>query len=147
MIKSMLSFTSLVVISTLGIVIQETAYGQITLPASSSYLTAGTDQDINWNVNGESPKTVILQYSTDGGSTWNCIGSCAVSTGTYHWVIPVGVDSWDCMVRIQKCVGINLKTFASTGLFTIKSLNPNSTIQEVFSHRLVTPSTNTKRSS
>ncbi len=145
--RKLLAFTSIFVILLLGDSHQQMAYGQITSPANYSYLTAGVDQEITWSVNGESPKTVLLQYSTDGGYTWNGIGSCAISSGSYDWVIPVGISSWACMVRIQKCDGKNYKTFASTGTFSIYVLNPSSGYQEVFSHRLVAPSSGGKKSS
>jgi hypothetical protein len=143
--KKSLVFTSIFVILLLGVSQQQMAYGQITSPANYSYLTAGADQEITWNVNGESPKTVLLQYSTDGGYTWNGIGSCAISSGSYDWVIPVGINSWACMVRIQKCDGKNYKTFASTGTFSINRLDPSVGCQEVFSHRLVATSSGVKK--
>ncbi len=135
MIRNMLSLTSLFVISSLGFFGQQTAEGQITSPADYLYLTSGTDQVITWNINGESHKTVMLQYSTDGGATWDYIGSCGISARSYDWVIPVTVNSWNCKVRIQEFDGNHYKTFASTGVFSIKSLDANSGYQEVFSHR------------
>ncbi len=137
MIKNILSFTILFVISIFVICSYQLAYGQIKSPSSYSYLTAGNDQEITWNVNGDSASIVLLQYSSDGGSTWGYIASCGMLAGSYTWVIPVNIDSWQCMVRIEKYVGTRYVTLASTGIFSIRKIDPLMSVRGVFSHRVV----------
>ncbi|HEY9165682.1 MAG TPA: hypothetical protein VIS48_05920 [Candidatus Kryptonia bacterium] len=134
MIRRIFVFASLLVILTLCISCQQTAYGQIRTPEKYSLLTAGSDQEITWNTQGDSASIILLQFSTDGGANWDYIGTSGVLAGTYNWVIPVTINSWDCMIRMEQYNGSRYETIASTGIFSINALDPSAYAQGVFSH-------------
>ncbi|HOM66186.1 MAG TPA: T9SS type A sorting domain-containing protein [Ignavibacteriales bacterium] len=70
----------------------------ITPDASTNWL-ANTTQQIKWNTVGVSQ--IILQYTTNNGSTWNNITTnpISASTGQYNWLTP-NISSTNVKVRI-----------------------------------------------
>ncbi len=111
-------------------------FGQITSPNFGSAVTAGSDETITWNVPVDSTAILLLQYSTDNGYSWNYLGSSGVSALSYTWHVPVGINSWNCIVRIQaydwKSRGY--LTVARSGSFSIRPLTPNYSGLEIYSH-------------
>ncbi len=116
---------------------QQVVYGQITSPVTNSFLSAGSNQVISWDVKGDSTNIVVLQYTTDGGSNWNFIASTGMAARSYNWVIPVGTNSWLCKIRMVRYTKRGLIPIFTTGNFSIARLNPNSQISAVFSHRII----------
>ena len=115
----------------------QSAYGQIISPSNNSFLTAGSNQEIAWVVNNDTTSIVVLQYSTDAGYSWNFIASTGIAAGEYQWVIPVGINSLACEVRIEKFTRSGGTTIASTRDFTITSVDRLANTNAVFSHRLI----------
>ena len=111
--------------------------GRVTSPANNSFLVAGSNQEISWNVTGDASSIVVLQYTTNGGATWNSIAPSGMAAGSYNWVIPVGTNSYLCKVRIVRYTSKGLIPVATTGNFSIANLNPYSQISAVFSHRVI----------
>ncbi len=140
-----MAITSLLVVLAIASSLQQVAYGQITSPAEYSNLTAGANQEITWKVKGDSACIVLLQYSTDAGLSWNYIATTGIAAGSYIWVIPVGISSYFCRVRIAKFTGAGYVQVASTGNFSIEMLNPTSGINAVFSHRVIVLLDNSKQ--
>lgn len=116
----------------------QVAQAQITSPSNNSFLTAGANQEISWKVKKDSTSIVTLQYSTDAGYSWNYIASTSIGAGTYEWIIPVGINAYSCEVRIVQFTASGYTTIASTGNFSIAILNPYTSANAVFSHRVVT---------
>jgi hypothetical protein len=72
---------------------------RITSPNGTEIWTVGESQNITWTKTG-SIANVMLEYSTDGGSTYpgTITASTAAAAGTYAWVIP---DSISTQVRVK----------------------------------------------
>ncbi len=125
------------VISAFAVSSRQMAYGQITSPGTNTFVLAGANQRISWNVGRDSKSIVLLQYSTDAGSTWNHIAATGIAAGSYNWVIPVTVNSFLCKVRMVKYTRREFTRVAETGNFSIARMFSYSTINEVFSHRVI----------
>lgn len=137
MSRRFVAIASLLVISAIAVSSQQVAYGQITSPSTNSFVLAGVDQRISWNVTKDSTSIVVLQYSTDAGRNWNTIGTCGIAARSYDWIIPVAINSYLCKVRIVKYTAKGYTKVAETGNFSIARMFSLSTINEVFSHRVI----------
>lgn len=135
--RRFVAIASFLVIFAIAALHQQVVYGQITSPATNSFQVAGADQQISWKVKNDSTSIVLLQYSTDGGQSWNYIASSGIAAGSYDWIIPVTINSFLCKVRIVKYTGRGFTTVATTGNFSIARMSPLSTINHVFSHRVM----------
>ncbi len=131
------AIASFLVMFALAVCCQQVAFGQITSPTNNSFLVAGSNQEITWNVKGDSSSIVVLQYTTNGGSSWNSIASSGMAAGSYNWVIPVGTNSFLCKVRIVRYTSKGLIPVSTTGNFSIANLNFYSQICAVFSRRVM----------
>ena len=114
---------------------QQTVCGQIISPSNNSILTAGNDQVISWRPMKDSLSTVVLQYSTDGGFSWNYIASTGIAARSYDWIIPVDLGSYFCMIRMIGYNGTAYVTLATTGNFSVLTLDQRTSSSAVFSHR------------
>jgi subtilisin family serine protease len=72
----------------------------ITSPNGGETLYAGTSHEITWNWTGSIAK-VDLEYSPDGGKTWNSIAVSVDNDGSYDWNVP-GTPSQHCLVRVSE---------------------------------------------
>jgi predicted outer membrane repeat protein len=61
---------------------------------SSTGIRAGEVYDITWNNFGRPAHHVDIQYSPDGGDTWNWLASGAADNGSYTWAIPCDTTSY-----------------------------------------------------
>jgi hypothetical protein len=95
-------------------------------PNGGESLYAGTNYNITWNT-ASMYTSVVLEYSTNNGSTWNMIVNGASNTGTYNWNVP-NANSTQCLVRISNYLYPAI-TDVSNAVFTIKPavtiLTPN----------------------
>ncbi len=58
-------------------------------PTGGEVLSGGSIQNVQWVATGGSGSiTVELEYSTNGGSSWNNIQNGLSSSGTYSWSVP-----------------------------------------------------------
>jgi hypothetical protein len=131
------AIASLLVIFAVTALHQQVAYGQITSPANNSFLIAGSNQEIVWKVSSDSTSLVVLQYSTDAGYSWNYVASTGIAAGSYNWVIPLSTNAYRCRVRLVKFTASGCIQIATSGNFSIASLDPSSQISAVFSHRVM----------
>lgn len=73
----------------------------ITSPNGGQTWAGGSSQDITWNASdvdiGDSLK-VKLEYTTDGGSSYNAIADNLANSGTYSWTVPA-IDSTTVKIR------------------------------------------------
>jgi hypothetical protein len=65
------------------------------LIGEETYEIMWTAEDLNL-----APNPITIEYSTDGGVTWNLIASNLPNTGSYEWVVP-GVVSDNVFVRVS----------------------------------------------
>ncbi|RKX43694.1 MAG: hypothetical protein DRP27_07830, partial [Thermotogae bacterium] len=91
----------------------------------------GETHDITWDING-TIDTVEIEYSADGGSTYNLIASdVTASDGTYAWTIPDNISD-TCLVRIYNSVDSTMydvsdNYFKITGKITVTYPNGGET--------------------
>ncbi|NQW30222.1 MAG: WD40 repeat domain-containing protein [Ignavibacteria bacterium] len=73
---------------------------RITLPNGGEVLQAGGAAFVDWT-GYAALDTAQLDYSTNGGVSWNLIVKGLVGTGTYRWTPIPNVSSTSCRVRVQ----------------------------------------------
>lgn len=71
-------------------------YLKVTSPNGGEYLKAGTQADITWDT--YTLDHVGIEYSSNGGSSWNTI-TVSASGGSYLWTVPQ-VSSNSCKIRL-----------------------------------------------
>ncbi len=76
---------------------------KITAPNGGEQFQAGNSHEITWqshNISG----LVKIEFSTDGGATWNLIANDETDDGSYLWEVP-HLPSTNCRVRITDADG------------------------------------------
>ncbi|RYY44781.1 MAG: hypothetical protein EOO06_17545 [Chitinophagaceae bacterium] len=63
----------------------------LTSPNATQTWQMGCAYNITWN-SATLYTTARLDYSLDGGTTWNNIATAATNNGTYAWTVPAGYD-------------------------------------------------------
>ena len=71
-------------------------------PNGGEVWTVGSARSITWTAQ-PSMTGVKIEYSTDGGSTWQLIVSSTPNDGSYDWVVP-NPPSTDVLVRVSDAV-------------------------------------------
>jgi Leucine-rich repeat (LRR) protein len=71
----------------------------VQVPNGGQSWVEGNTETITWTYTG-TIATVDIEYSANGGTSWNSIASSTANTGSYNWVIPA-VDSGNCLVRVS----------------------------------------------
>ena len=62
----------------------------------------GQTETIRWSAYGGDPNPFTLEYSPDGGSSWNLINNAVISTArSYDWTVPVTASS-NVLIRITR---------------------------------------------
>jgi Leucine-rich repeat (LRR) protein len=77
----------------------ETPTLTVIAPNGGQSWVEGTTQIISWTNTG-TIANVDIEYSANGGESWNPIVTSMTNTGSYNWVIPA-VDSTNCLVRVR----------------------------------------------
>jgi hypothetical protein len=93
----------------------------VTSPNGGESLTGGTNHTITWDSFG-SVTDVMIEYSTDNGTSWNNITTSTSNTGSYVWTVP-DVSASQCLVRVSDAVD-NDPTDTSNDVFTIGPAPP-----------------------
>ena len=88
----------------------------LTYPKGGEIFSIGSNPIITYNSKGTSGY-INIDYSTDGGTTWNSIANNIIENGQYtNWTIP-NTSSTNCKIRISDSDGN--PSSISRGLFTI----------------------------
>ncbi len=91
----------------------------VTSPNGAEQWVIGTAQNITWASAGSiSANNLKLEYSIDGGSTWNTIATGEVNDGAYSWTVANAV-SGTCKVRITDTGRTDVPQDTSDGVFAI----------------------------
>lgn len=78
---------------------------------------AGTTHTIEWNEYSVLTNDVVLEYSTDNGTSWNSIAASTPNDGIHTWLVP-NTPSTQCLVRISE-FGNLTQNDVSDAVFTI----------------------------
>ena len=99
----------------------------ITAPALGGVVRAGTSSNILWmSIKGVSPRTVLIEYSTDNGQNWQPINSGSYShadDGSEPWNVP-STESTQCRIRINVTDQASHMRSTVSGLFTLDQTSP-----------------------
>jgi hypothetical protein len=72
-------------------------------PKSNDVVQAGAPYEIQWKAevpDSEFGANVTIEFSKDGGKSWEKVGENIPNTGKYSWNVPK-VDSAQCKIRIN----------------------------------------------
>jgi hypothetical protein len=108
--------------STFSIVAPGTEIITVTSPNGGEGLTGGSSYNITWTSSG-GIANVLLEYSTNNGSSWTSIGG-VTNNGSYSWVVP-NVNSSQCLVRVSDVTDLD-PSDQSNNTFTIGSFGGKS---------------------
>jgi hypothetical protein len=88
-------------------------------PNGGEVWSGATQQNITWSYTNIS-NNVLIEYSTNNGSSWIVITSWPVTARTYPWMVPGAgpLGSTQCLVRVSDAQN-NTVTDQSNGTFTI----------------------------
>ena len=72
-------------------------------PKASDVVQAGSPFEVQWKA--EMPQSefgvnVTIQFSKDGGKTWEIVAENVPNTGKYQWTVPK-VDSTNCKILVS----------------------------------------------
>ena len=71
-------------------------------PFGTETWVPGSTEYIRWSAYGGDPNTFTLEYSIDGGSSWNTINNSVPSTSrSYAWTVPAVVTN-NALIRITR---------------------------------------------
>ncbi|MCX5708845.1 MAG: hypothetical protein NTY14_07775 [Candidatus Omnitrophica bacterium] len=71
----------------------------ITSPNGGEVYGVGSSTNIAWTTVGTA-NTVVLEYTSNGGTSWNTITGSTLNTGSYGWTIPDSIST-TCKVRVS----------------------------------------------
>ena len=89
----------------------------LTAPNGGEIWLYNSNHNITWTTNGSIP-TINIDYSIDGGATWNSIAANLPNTGSYAWTVP-NVGSPQAKVRVSSSLNTSLQDM-SNAFFTIQ---------------------------
>ena len=107
--------------STFTIAVVSTASITVVTPNGGESWNAGSSQSITWTTSG-TVGNVLIEYTTNNGSSWTTIVASTVNDGAYTWTVP-DIPSTLCKIRISEAVDEN-PTDTSDSTFTIASVAP-----------------------
>jgi hypothetical protein len=74
----------------------------LTYPVGGEPLIPGVTEMIRWDA-GDTTQTIDLEYSTDGGSSWQSIATGVnPEDAHYYWTVPFGLSSANVHVRLTQ---------------------------------------------
>jgi hypothetical protein len=88
----------------------------ITSPNGGEKWAVGSSHAITWKTGG-TVADLLIEYSTDGGTTWATIIADVQNQGSYAWVVPNTISD-ACLVRMTQIVGTSV-TDTSDAVFSI----------------------------
>ena len=107
---------AVIAVCPLGTVLLEAAALRVVDPNGGEKLIAGQTYPIAWQSEGGISR-VLIEYSSNNGSSWSLIDPNAPNTGTYGWVVP-RVTSDQCLARLSDISNPDVND-TSDGTFTI----------------------------
>jgi hypothetical protein len=89
-------------------------------PKSNDVVQAGAPYEIQWKADVPPPEfgaNVTIQFSKDGGNTWDVVAENVPNTGKYQWAVPK-IDSTKCKILVSS--QYRPKYRKASEIFTIK---------------------------
>ena len=89
-------------------------------PKVNDVVQAGAPYEIQWKAevpDSEFGANVTIEFSKDGGKTWEKVGENIPNTGKYSWNVPK-IDSAQCKIRVSS--QYRPKYRKSSEIFTVK---------------------------
>lgn len=75
----------------------------LTFPHGGEALVGGVTERVRWDAYGNNNGAFLLEYSEDGGTSWNTISSSIPATARYYdWTPPTGLYIGNMMMRISQ---------------------------------------------
>ena len=87
----------------------------VTYPYSGVTMYAGRTVNVSWNSQFVISNQVQIEYTTDGGTTWNYISTITENDGSYTWLVPNEVSN-QVQVRITDLT--NNQTVGYSGAYS-----------------------------
>jgi hypothetical protein len=75
----------------------------VNFPGSGENINTASTYSIVWSTVGTIPD-VKIEYSLDGGTSWNVIAYTTSNTGSYSWSVPY-TTSFNCLIRVSDVDG------------------------------------------
>jgi hypothetical protein len=89
-------------------------------PQANDVVQAGAPFEVQWKAEVPPPEfgiNVTIQFSKDGGNTWEVVAENVPNTGKYQWSVPK-IDSVKCKILVSS--QYRPKYRKSSEVFTIK---------------------------
>lgn len=89
-------------------------------PKATDVLQAGAPFEIQWKADVPPPEfgvNVTIQFSKDGGNTWDVVAENVPNAGKYQWAVPK-IDSTKCKILVFS--QFRPKYRKTSEIFTIK---------------------------
>jgi len=89
-------------------------------PKATDVLQAGGPFEVQWKADVPPPEfgtNVTIQFSKDGGNTWDVVAENVPNTGKYQWNVPK-IDSTKCKILVSS--QYRPKYRKASEIFTIK---------------------------
>ncbi len=92
----------------------------ILIPKANDIVQAGASYEIQWKVevsDAEFGAVVTVEFSKDGGKSWDMVEDNVANAGKYLWKVPK-IDSTQCKIRVFSQRRPEYR--GTSGLFTVK---------------------------
>jgi len=89
-------------------------------PKANDIVQAGSSYEIQWKIEGSDPDlgvVVTIEFSKDGGKSWNPVGDNVPIAGKYSWKVPK-MDSAQYKIRVFSQRRPDYR--GTSGLFAVK---------------------------
>jgi Leucine-rich repeat (LRR) protein len=92
----------------------------VTSPNGGESFEVGSSHEITWTSTG-AIGCIMIEYSTDSGTTWTAIEASVSNDGSYNWTIP-DTPSDTCLIRIRGCDSEGAPSDTSDAVFSISGV-------------------------
>ncbi len=90
----------------------------VTRPQAGEVWAAGSNRKIEWYSHDVCGVDVL--FSGDGGGDWQVIAGGVSGVSSYMWDVPMGVDSNECVVRVEPGDGNVTARIVNSGIFSVR---------------------------
>ncbi len=95
---------------------------KITSPVKGDTLISGRKYYVTWDYTGAF-SNVDIEYSIDGGNTWNTLVLSASNQQSYEWTISPGITSDQALIRVLNSANTNVFDISDTFVIIPQNIN------------------------